>query len=416
MVYIEFFDKNHIENICSSLSCLPDKVYLFGAAKKELEKAVGNYQKLFLAREQSVEFIPVSIDHNKLEVITDKLSEIVEHEEECCIDLTGGEELFLVATGIVFGKYPDKNIQMHRFNIRNNNIYDCDCDGNTITTVPVPQLSVEENISLYGGHIIRESENGGYTHIWNMNEELSNDIRLLWGITQSDKGKVPWNIQISFLQFIESRGIKLNDLSFSLPIENCKDFLKGNFILNNFLNNSIVAQLKKHELATLKSDDKQVTVTYKNEQIKRIMSKSGQVFEMYVYLLMYEAFDDKSYKKMYNDVLTGVFINWQDVDRNGYAPINVTNEIDVVAMHNMTPVFISCKNGSVNADELYKLNAVANKFGGKYAKKVLVVTSLTDDDASNSLRNRAKDLQINVIEPDFTNIDKFVNALKKICV
>lgn len=52
------------------------------------------------------------------------------------------------------------------------------------------------------------------------------------------------------------------------------------------------------------------------------------------------------------------------------------NEIDVVLMKGLTLIFISCKNGQVDDDELYKLESVTNRFGGLYAKKVLIATYL----------------------------------------
>ena len=45
-------------------------------------------------------------------------------------------------------------------------------------------------------------------------------------------------------------------------------------------------------------------------------------------------------------------------------------------MKGMIPVFISCKNGAITIDELYKLSVVAERFGGKYVRKVLVATEL----------------------------------------
>jgi len=40
----------------------------------------------------------------------------------------------------------------------------------------------------------------------------------------------------------------------------------------------------------------------------------------------------------------------------------------------VVPVFISCKNGRVNQMALYELDAVANRFGGKYVRKELAAT------------------------------------------
>ena len=68
------------------------------------------------------------------------------------------------------------------------------------------------------------------------------------------------------------------------------------------------------------------------------------------------------------------------------------------------PVFISCKNGVVDADELYKLNTVALRFGGKYAKKVLVATSIPKEKESGKyLIQRARDMNIKLI----TDVQKF---------
>jgi len=68
-------------------------------------------------------------------------------------------------------------------------------------------------------------------------------------------------------------------------------------------------------------------------------------------------------------------------------------------MHDVVPVFISCKNGIVTSDELYKLNTVAERFGGSYAKKVLVATAIDSlGEAGEYLRQRAKDMNIRLLD------------------
>ena len=118
---------------------------------------------------------------------------------------------------------------------------------------------------------------------------------------------------------------------------------------------------------------------------------------MKVFLAALEA-QEKDGSSTYNDVMNGVYIDWDgdiNTDKNGY---DTENEIDVMMMHGMVPVFVSCKNGYIDKDELYKLNAVATRFGGKYAKKVLVASSLDDSNASNYLRQRADDMGIRLVE------------------
>ena len=91
-----------------------------------------------------------------------------------------------------------------------------------------------------------------------------------------------------------------------------------------------------------------------------------------------------------------------------------TNEIDVLLMKGLVPIFISCKNGMVDQDELYKLNTVAEEFGGPYAKKVLVCTYFGNDEslAHDYFMQRAKDMNIRVI-PSVHEMpeEKLVNIL-----
>jgi len=68
----------------------------------------------------------------------------------------------------------------------------------------------------------------------------------------------------------------------------------------------------------------------------------------------------------------GVHIDWDGKLHEGQGE-DVLNEIDVLSLCGNVPVFISCKGGSVDQMALYELDTVASRFGGKYAKKMLVV-------------------------------------------
>ena len=86
-----------------------------------------------------------------------------------------------------------------------------------------------------------------------------------------------------------------------------------------------------------------------------------------------EVLKDNDGNKLYNDVKVGVLIDW-DTDESDAA--STLNEIDVLAMKDTIPVFISCKSGIFDTNELYKLKSVASRFGDDYAKCVLVATSM----------------------------------------
>lgn len=104
---------------------------------------------------------------------------------------------------------------------------------------------------------------------------------------------------------------------------------------------------------------------------------------------------------VYHDVMNGVVIDWDgDIHECGVEDnFDTRNEIDVLMMHHFVPIFVSCKNGYVDMEELYKLNTVATRFGGKYAKKVLIATSLNSTGkAGRYLKERAADMKIKILE------------------
>ena len=63
------------------------------------------------------------------------------------------------------------------------------------------------------------------------------------------------------------------------------------------------------------------------------------------------------------------------------------------------PTFISCKNGYFDANELYKLSSVAERFGSKYSKKLLIASEPSKDtNAYKTICERAADMGITLID------------------
>ena len=92
----------------------------------------------------------------------------------------------------------------------------------------------------------------------------------------------------------------------------------------------------------------------------------------------------------------GVTIVWNR--DNSEDIVRTTNEIDVLTMKGSVPVFISCKNGSFDVDELYKLSAVAARFGSLRAKRVLVATGIGGGVRAEHIKSRAESLGVRLIQ------------------
>ena len=400
MTYVEFFDKTDSNNISTCLTLIPERVIFIGDNAKVMKKHIANYDRVFNDRGHDVEFIYKTSSKSNLDNAVHLITEIVETYDDCVFDITGGEEIFNLALGIVYEKYPDKNIQIHKFNIRNNMIYDCDKDGNTVYR-NLPLLSVEENVRIYGGDVAYGDINSGKTYKWDMNEGFVRDINLIWDICKNNVRY--WNAVISVFESMEFVGNTVGEDNLTTVVSKVKlENYLSRHRMKYIVSKGILKYLLKYKLITCfdDSDEEKITVSYKNEQVKKCLTKAGQALEMKIYVTVKELTDSDG-NLLYNDVANGVVIDWDGEfhDEKIQDVYDTENEIDILIMHDIVPVFVSCKNGIVTADELYKLNTVAERFGGEYAKKVLVATSLKKmGEAGKYLRQRAEDMRIKIIE------------------
>ena len=394
--YVEFFDHAAVENICACLAQAPERVVLIGDDEKVLEHHCGRYQKIFDKRGfQGIDFKPQLIEAVTLQSIVEGLSQVVETYENCVFGLTGGDDLYLVAMGIVCERYRDKSIKMHRFLLSEGDILDCDQDGVTVAQNRQPKLTVEENIRLYGGKVVYDEELREATHRWNMSEEFKEDLKVMWDICCT-MGNREWNEQMSTLQ----QAIKLKWWSgeqLSVSYNQLRQAMAREGETPVF-NAELLSELQtKGLLLDWYVDDNILELTFKNDQVKRCLTVAGQVLELMVYMTALESKDAEG-NKIYNNSMTGVYIDWDGITVGEEAEQDSHNEVDVLMMHGVVPVFVSCKNGYVKVDELYKLNVVAQQFGSSYAKKVLVAPALdTYGDQGLYILNRAKDMNIQVV-------------------
>lgn len=422
MTYIEFFDNVATENISTCLTYHPQRVIYIGDNSGRMIAHVNNYKAVLEKRGiTGIEFIFKTAQKSKFNNVVQTITEIVETYEDCVFDISGGDEIFILALGMVYGKYPDKNIQIHKFNLKSNKIYDCDND-NTDSCPASLELSVRENINIYGGDVVMGGVEEDKTYEWDLNDEFLKDFNAIWDIYKeiakakdNDNGNTRiWNFQMAILSAMNKRGEKSSD-GLVLSMERGK--------LENVLNNEYGLSYKplrvfnmlvnKGLLTCFNEGGGYVTVAFKNSQVKRCLINAGTALEMKVFITA--KFIEKGGVPAYNDALNGVFIDWDGKLHNEEEEdiYDTENEIDVFLMHGIIPIFISCKNGNVTAEELYKLNTVAARFGGPYAKKVLVAPAIETLENSKFLIQRAKDMNIKIIKT-VNNDAELVKSLKNL--
>lgn len=399
MTYVEFFDKTAIENVATCLAYMPDRVVFLSDNAKRCKKYIECYREVFQARGHNVEFEARGVSKTKLDEAIKALERVVTDYDDCIFDVTGGDELLMLALGIVCASHPEKKIQVHKVSVQNNKIYDYDRNGTT-TYQASPSLTVSENIRIYGGRIVYETNGVERTNVWDLNEEFRQDVAQLWDLCKRS-GRF-WNVQIGTFASIETIGKKsadgLTTVTSQFALKKYLDkhgfsYAKIRDILDPLMEQGFITHFDD-------SGEDTITITYKNRQIKKCLIRAGQVLEMKVFIAVTDAKDDAG-NPVYQDAMNGVVIDWDGEFHNELAgeAYDTENEVDIMLMHDIVPVFISCKNGQVTADELYKIQTISQRFGGDYAKKVLVATALDAlGDASNYLRQRAEDMDIHIID------------------
>lgn len=408
MTVIEFFDKNPLENLVTTLTLQPERVIFFGDRDLMAEQREAC---LALLRQKQIntELVWSRVDCSNLPLLIETLERTVKKEADCIIDVTGGEDLVLVAAGAVYEKLRhSRNVQLQRFDLASAKFFDCDGDEKVVSEA-LPRLTVAENIALRGGVVRYQSCKGAGTELWSLSKTLKTQVDILWKLSCREPSQ--WNSAISVLRGQEKRPDRKKALSMTLNKAKLRRAVEKTDTGYDYLCKLLYELRDKELFLDFKETDDKITYRYPDAQLYRLLSKAGNVLEVKI-LLLAGQMKNPDGSPWCTDAVNGVYIDWDGTLHTRYDEEKDTeNEIDVLLMRDIFPVFISCKNGMVKEEELYKLSTVADRFGGKYARRILCATYLGKSDGSNAyLRQRAADMYITLIENIHTMTDAQIEA------
>ena len=387
MTLVECFDSSVAANIFSCVYLRPAKVIFLGN-EDQLTPHLQRYRDFFADCSLSVTVQPYYVQMDKISGIVAALKDIVEWENHIIIDLTGGEERLLLAVGMVMAELePEQRekISVQKFDMNTAQVQDCDDDGQSLQGCPV-RVTVENLVKLYGGIVHPKS-------FQPENAAMPSDLEPLWKIaTRYDKD---WNQMVAALELFESRADSKNQVFLYLPS------IRGgipNFEENRDLVMELLNQFEKYGIIINESRGDILEYRYATPLYRYCTLKVGNILEVKTLLEARAVTQDG--RDFFQDCKMGVHIDWDGVVYDISQRIPETrNEIDVIVTRGVTPLFISCKNGDVDEEELFKLNTVATRFGGETAKKMLIATNLQKKNpmATNAFIQRAKDMGIHLV-------------------
>ncbi len=374
IVNVEFLSNEPIENVVTSMHYRLDRVIYFGYGDV-MEKQRGSLTKFLkkYCKVKEVSFIelPKRNLETTMSVMRSVLKAELQEGNQLFFDITGGDSVTMVAWGMISQEF---HASMHCYDIEEDTLVECQTPENfgdkstriqKLSTTAKKQnihLDLAGYIEMQGGVINYEL----HKSIKNIDTpEFEQDVVAAWKIVKNYASS--WN---SLSALLRSRLFDEDGNVIHCARGRVQKELRN---LNNELQNEATLQkiflaLKDAGFVTeYTCNNMEYRLKFKNQASKELIWDGGSVLELYTYLLQMRNSDDCK---------VGIHLDWDGVIQ----PEGVTdllNEVDVLSIKGNIPTFISCKSGRMNSQTslhaLYELETVAQRFGGRYAKKVLAL-------------------------------------------
>lgn len=383
----------------SALAYEPEKVIYIGFKEVMTSKRKNDLERFFRMRGLKSQLCYEIVSRYDYESIKERLYSILDENDDCVLDLTGGKELVLAAMGAVC---ESRNIPTLQFDIRRGTLIQI----SNCHRLPPPKsidLSIEEYVTLNGGAVVTELSGRGALSLSN---DFAEDIEKAWDIRKTSPFE--WSNLIYALRTLENMGDGYRGISTEIDLRRPKEErdMISTFTetLSPFINAGFIS-IKKRNPNTL-------LLTHKNKLIYQMLLKVGNIFELYTYISATEIL--RRSNNPYSDIGIGVFMDWDGIIHSYNSAVHDTlNEVDIVLIKGSIPIFISCKSGDLKKEALYELDTVANKFGGEYAKKIIVATHISRNESTRDvILQRARDMHIEIIsDADIIPKEEFIKLL-----
>ena len=386
---IEFWDEDPMNNVYGVVVCRPDRVLYLAAPGQIPTRQSESLPRFFAGMGIRVEIARREISRGDLAGMLHVLEEILAEEADCCFDLTGGAELSMAALGQLSAERPVPMIQFDpndgKLVLKRNCTWEPAAEA---------RFACKDIVNLMGGLLL---DSHGHFDGRDMSRELREDSMRVWSVYR--KHYKEWSTQTFYLQKMTPVGRD------PLLVEGLRIVNRDNYNMVA-CNETILRELADVGiLSELAIQEKQVRFRYKNARLKGMLSIAGLWLEIYCYLAAKES-------GVFQDAQISALINWEGKTFKSEAE-TVYNEIDVLLVRGATPVFISCKSGSVNASSLYEISVLARELGGGNARKVLATTMPVRRNAPN-VANRARQMGVELVEVQDMSLEELGRKLEEL--
>lgn len=385
MTLIEIFDRFAPKNMALCLHLRPEKLILVGD-QEQIDLFLPRCRELLAARSMQTKVTCCHVNLDKVEQTVGKLETILREENECAVDIAGGDERIVLAVGAALAALEGrqrKKVTVRKVDLETGTVKTLWGDRETSEPLSV-KMTVRDMVKLQGGTLHPTTTQPA------ANCEPA-DLDGLWDLMR--RNPRGWNRSITYLREFESRTEPNDQIYLSLRM------LRGS--IKNFDEKltqvrGILADLRECGAIRDHSRGDSLRYSYTSPLVRACTLGPGNILENKALLEARSLrLDGKPY---FQDCQMGVHIDWDGVVYGTPRIPETRNEVDLVLMRGMTPLFVSCKNGDIEEEEIYKLHTVATRFGGPHARKMLIATAIGNGlPEDRPLRKRAEDMAITLV-------------------
>ncbi len=318
--------------------------------------------------------------------------------EGAILDIEGGTPELYLAAGYVYGKNPS-GFSCIRTDFADMKVTEYGADGEAISVRPFTDeevrrvsISVRECIRIYGGEIDRDSiselRSSGMSR-----EQIDRDIMMMWR-AMLRRSRHTWN------GIVPDKIHPIGEGSLDVYVNgNDERIYQVRALVEDLVG---AGALRPRGISGARH-----MYRCRSQVVMSCLRKAGELLELYMNSIACE---------IAGAAISGVCLSF-DCDEG-----SSDNEVDCIFTLGCTPVFISCKNGRVGSDELYKFAAVTSQFGGGAKIAILAAPSLdceSDDFPPRrikAIRERAELYGIKIVS-DIYDVPRkqVVSEIKQIC-
>ena len=380
---IELYDERPLENVLGAEVFQPRRVVYIcpesTAQDQTLQKKLRAY---FSHRGQRVELIFFKADVYDALAVLELLRRITARYTGCAIDITGGTDNVLFAAGLLSA---ETDIPVFTYSRKKN------CYFN-IKSAPFDELpctlryTVEDFFLMAGGSVREGRVNNAVLSAYL--DDVDPFFRVFW------ENRRDWDRIVTYIQRVSP-----GSPDGPVRLDACGPYTvkgeRGSCI--DAPENALRALAGIDLIRDLTITDEQVSFRFPDAQIRAWLRDVGSVLELYVYKACLDT-------GLFDDVRTSVVIDWEGEKRENA----VSNELDVMCSRGLVPLFISCKTCDVKTEALNELAILRDRFGGQMARAAIV----TAEPGRAPMRNRAAELNIQVIDRDELSADRLQKRLR----